>query len=204
MDVKTIGTKLPGKHLCLSRRAVLILALLATAWVPGRAAAQAPTAIPDYPGQVMLIKNTVTAVNHGNITGNYTVLRDLACESFRQRNTAGDLAQLFVSLRQKKLDLSPILVTEPQLTEHPQQDQHGRLQLVGFFPTRPQAVQFVLVFRPVDGGWMIDDISLGVAPIETVVQHQRPPQTARQAQRLPYAPTAQQPGSYGGPPTGYR
>lgn len=204
MDVKTIGTKRLDQRRCMPKLAVLTLAALVTAWAPGSAAAQAPTAIPDSPGQVMLIKNTVTAVNHGNITGNYTVLRDLACESFRQRNTAGDLAQLFVSLRQKKLDLSPILVTEPQLTEHPQQDQHGRLQLVGFFPTRPQAVQFVLVFRPVDGGWMIDDISLGVAPIETVVQQQRPPQTARQAQRLPYAPTTQWPGDYGRPPTGYR
>ena len=46
----------------------------------------------------------------------------------------------------------------------------GRLQLVGQFPTRPQAVQFALVFQHVGGGWMIDEISLRVAAAET-----RPP-----------------------------
>jgi len=136
----------------------------------------------------MLIKNTVTAVNHGTITGNYTVLRDLACEQFRRRNTAADLASTFARLKQKNLDLSPILVTHPQLTRRPAHDNHGRLHLVGFFPTRPKAVRFALAFRPVNGGWMIDDVTLGVAPIESVVP-QHPDQ--RSAQRRRPTPTAQ-------------
>jgi hypothetical protein len=180
-----------------SQGRVLLFALLAAGCLSGGAAAQPPTAIPDHPGRVMLIKNTVTAVNHGNITGNYTVLRDLACEQFRRRNTASDLAQTFAGLRQRDLDLSPILLTEPQLTQSPRQDSYGRLQLVGYFPTRPKAVRFVLIFRPVDGGWMIDDVSLGVAAIESVVQ-QPARQPASQDRHPAFAPTIQRLPGYTG------
>lgn len=183
-----LGTKSANPLCCPSQRRVLVFAWLAAGCLCGGAEAQPPTAIPDYPGQVMLIKNTVTAVNHGNITGNYTVLRDLACEQFRRRNTAGDLAQTFAGLRQRNLDLSPILVTEPQLNQPPERDRYGRLQLVGYFPTRPKAVRFMLIFRPVDGGWMIDEVSLGVAPTESVVQ-QPALQPASQDRHSASAPT---------------
>ena len=35
------------------------------------------------------------AVNHGNLTGNYTVLRDLGSDRFRQQNDAARLAAVF-------------------------------------------------------------------------------------------------------------
>ncbi|MEO8493923.1 MAG: hypothetical protein ABI614_02555 [Planctomycetota bacterium] len=70
------------------------------------------------------------------------------------------------------------------MTQQPGTDQQGRFHLVGYFPTRPQAVQFALTFVPVSGGWMIDEISIGVKPIESIVQvQQRAPQT-------PLPPTA--------------
>jgi hypothetical protein len=112
----------------------------------------------------MLIRNTLTLVNHGNLTGNYTVLRDLASDNFRRRNTAADLSATFANLRQQKLDLSPILVIEPQLTQAPAELAPGRWQLVGEFPTRPKSVQFALVFVRVETGWMIDEVALRVTP----------------------------------------
>ena len=133
-----------------------------------RIAAQQPPW--DQAAQLMLIRNTLTLVNHGNLTGNYTVLRDLASENFRRRYTAADLAATFANLRQQKLDLSPILVIDPQLPQPPAEVAPGRWQLVGSFPTRPQSVQFALVFVRVEAGWMIDEVSLRVAPAES-----RPP-----------------------------
>ena len=73
----------------------------------------------DPAAQLMLIRNTITLINHGNLTGNYTVVRDLASEDFRRRNSAAELAATFANLRQQKLDLSPILVIDPQLAEPP-------------------------------------------------------------------------------------
>ena len=187
MDVRNAITKPLGRGLSASR-SLTILMLIAACVAHEDAAAQAPSAIPEYPGQVMLIKNTLTAVNHGNITGNYTVLRDLASAQFRQQNTAADLAVAFAKLRQQKLDLSPILVTEPKLTGAPAIDEfRGRLQLVGYVPTRPRAVQFALIFQHVKDGWVIDEISVVVAPTESVVGPQRTPQPPQ------YTPRAQQP-----------
>lgn len=161
---------------------------------PSLASGQSPASGPpnpnlDGPAQLMLIRNTLTLVNHGNLTGNYTVLRDLATAQFRQRNTAADLAATFANLRQEKLDLSPVLVIQPQLTHLPE-IVGGRLQLAGFFPTRPQAVQFALAFQQVEAGWMIDEVSLRIAPAQTHPQHVTPikPSAASPSAAAEYRP----------------
>ena len=203
MDATTAITKRSGWSLCFPRR-LAVLTLVSACLSLDDAAAQAPFALPDYPGQVMLIKNTLTAVNHGNLTGNYTVLRDLASEQFRRRNTAGDLAATFASLRQQKLDLSPILVTEPRLTERPATDPQRRLQLVGYVPTRPQAVRFALIFQQINGSWAIDEISVAVAPIESVAGPQRTPQLPQYAPPAQQPRTAQEPNTYARQGVSYR
>jgi hypothetical protein len=110
----------------------------------------------------MLVKNVLTAVNHGNITGNYTVLRDLGSAGFREKNTAAQLATIFRNLREQKVDLSPILILDPQFTQAPALNQAGQLEVVGFFPTQPLHVRFGLAFQRVEAGWMIHTISIGV------------------------------------------
>ena len=42
-----------------------------------------------------LIRSSLLALHHANVTGNYTVLRDLSAPSFRSRNTAADLSGSF-------------------------------------------------------------------------------------------------------------
>ena len=175
---------------------IIALTLVTASLLPNDAVAQAPS-VPGYAGQVMLIKNTIVAVNHGNITGNYTVLRDLASERFRKQNTASDLATTFASMRKQKLDLSPILVTEPQLTQQPAEDKfRGRLQLVGYFSTRPQAVRFALIFQHIQGGWVIDEISVAIGPTESVTRSQGLPPVPSQDRRNPAPRAAQRPPSF--------
>ena len=130
-------------------------------------ATQAPQRDPQRDVPVMLVRNAVTAVNHGNLTGNYTVLRDLGGLAFRERNSAAQLAAIFQRLRDQKVDLSPILVHDPVFTEPPAINRAGQLQLVGFFPTQPLRIQFRLAFQRVQGGWMIDEIGIGAAPVRT-------------------------------------
>jgi hypothetical protein len=127
---------------------------------------------------VMLVRNAVTAVNHGNLTGNYTVLRDLGGPAFRERNSAAQLAVIFQQLREQKTDLSPILVLDPQFSEAPGMNAAGQLQLVGSFPSQPLRVHFRLAFQQVEGGWAIDTVAIGTAA---------PPQNAA-AQGYPPAP----------------
>ena len=143
----------------LSRRLLPMVAIVVSVQT---AVAQSPA--PQRPNnvEIMLVKNALTAVNHGNITGNYTVLRDLGSAGFRAKNNAAQLSAIFQDLRRRKVDLSPILVLDPQFTRAPTVEQSGQLQLVGFFATQPLQVHFSLAFQRVDGGWMIDTVSLGV------------------------------------------
>lgn len=122
--------------------------------------AQSPPRDPQLDIQEMLIKNAITAVNHGNLTGNYTVLRDLGGPAFREKNSDARLATIFQKLRDQKSDLSPILVLQPVYSERPMIDQAGELNLVGFFPTQPLQIQFRLAFQRVGNGWMIDSVSI--------------------------------------------
>ena len=138
-----------------------LLAVIVVAAVVQTAVSQSPP--PPRPGDVeaMLVKNVLTAVNHGNITGNYTVLRDLGSAGFREKNTASQLATIFRNLREQKVDLSPVLILDPQFTQAPALNQAGQLELVGFFPTQPLQVRFGLAFQRVEAGWMIHTISIG-------------------------------------------
>lgn len=122
----------------------------------------------NYPVLSTLVKNALVALNHANLTGNYTVLRDLASEGLRQRTTAADLANIFADHRRKRYDLSPILGVDPQFTTPPAEISPGRLRLVGFFPTKPMAVHFAVVYERSVEGWGIDEISVAMAPVETL------------------------------------
>ncbi len=134
----------------------------------------------------MLVRNALTAVNHGNLTGNYTVLRDLGAPSFRERNSAAQLAAIYQRLREQKVDLSPTLIHDPVFTEPPAINQAGQLQLTGFFPTQPLQIKFRLAFQRVQGGWMIDAVGIGAAPPPARVAEAAP---ANQANRPPEAYT---------------
>lgn len=111
----------------------------------------------------MLVKNALAALNHANITGNYTVLRDLGTEDFRRRNSAADLATAFAAHRQKHYDLSPILCVAPQFTPESGEVAPGRLQFVGSFPTQPEAVHFTVVYARGAAGWALDEVTVGMA-----------------------------------------
>jgi len=157
--------------------AVALIATLAAPTIDTRA--QAPPSPPSQPAPVVqpatqqdqqrtaaviLVKNAILAVNHGNLTGNYTVLRDLASSGFRERNSAADLAGIFQNIRQQKIDLSPIVVLEPALTP-PRISQNGELILEGHFASQPLRINFQLAFlKSNTSGWMIHAVSLNAAP----------------------------------------
>ena len=118
----------------------------------------------------LLIKNALISVNQGNLTGNYTVLRDLASPGFRERNSAADLAKIFAGLREQKIDLSPIVLLDPVITQSKFNKEQQQLRMAGFFPSAPEQVKFDLTFQMINpGGWMIHTVSVGTAPVETQV-----------------------------------
>ena len=115
----------------------------------------------------LLIKNALISVNQGNLTGNYTVLRDLASPGFRERNSASDLGSIFANLRQKKIDLSPIVLLDPVITQSKFAKEQNQLRLAGYFPSEPVQIKFDLIFQMANpGGWMIHGVSIGTEAVE--------------------------------------
>src|SRR5262249_57425122 len=84
----------------------------------------------DRNGVLILIRETLLALDQANKTGNYTVLRDLGSPDF-QANTAARLAEIFAQQRKDNVDLSGGAVIQPQLTLLPQIEANGMMHMAG-------------------------------------------------------------------------
>jgi hypothetical protein len=73
----------------------------------------------DRNGVLILIRESLLALDQANKTGNYTVLRDLGSPAF-QANSAARLSEIFAKQRNDNVDLSGVVVIDPQLTLLPQ------------------------------------------------------------------------------------
>ena len=112
----------------------------------------------------MLIKLAVTALNQANITGNYSVLHDMGAPAFQSANSPEKLAQIYGPLRARQLDLSPILIFQPKLFQKPEMNAEGMIRVTGFFPTKPERVNFDLIFQPVNAKWRLFGIAVEPTP----------------------------------------
>lgn len=176
--------------------AVLVLCGGGGAWAQSKAPAATPKpAQPAQPqpaqidrnGVLILVRGSMLALHQANITGNYTVLRDLGAPGFQSANTAARLAEIFASQRAQKLDLSGIATLEPQLTQLPQITPNGLMHMAGFFPSVPLQVNFELLYAPVQGQWRLMGISVNlgqsgpVAPEVSAADPKNPPAPAEPA-----------------------
>jgi hypothetical protein len=119
------------------------------------------TAKPPIPGNHqlgILIQTAVVAVSQANMTGNYSVLHDMASPEFQKANPPQKLAKIFADVR--KIDLTPVIIFSPVLAKHPAIDDKNMLRLTGYYETSPQRVLFDLLFQPVQGHWRLFGISI--------------------------------------------
>lgn len=130
--------------------------------VPKATAPASP--IPGGAALSVLIRRTLLTLNDANMSGNYSVLRDLASPAFQAANNPAKLATVFDKLRSRNLDLAAILLFDPKLVRQPQITENGMLRLSGFLPTRPQQVNFDMLFQNVSGRWRLFGIAVTVAP----------------------------------------
>ena len=132
--------------------------------VPAAAPQAAPAKMPEAETLIILIRSSLLAVHHGNVTGNYTVLRDLAAPGFQAANSAARLGAIFANLRDQGVDLSVAALLTPQITQGPTITPQGMLGLAGVIPAQPLQLQFQLVFQPVDNRWRLFGVSVTTAP----------------------------------------
>ena len=122
-----------------------------------------PVNMPSPDVLVMMVRAALTAVNQANFTENYSVLRGMTTPVLQTRVSAEQLGRAFVDLRKQNLDLSPALVLAPEFTEQPKLTSAGALMLKGIFPSRPLRINFAIEYLPIDGFWMIDQLSVSAS-----------------------------------------
>ena len=124
---------------------------------------QPPASVMPVPGELELSKliwSTMTAVDHANQAGNYSVLRDLSAPGFQINNDAAKLAEIFASIRASGVDLSNTLLLAPSYTAAPAIVSENVLRVQGFFGLRPTAIDFDLYYQWVQGKWRLFGVSL--------------------------------------------
>lgn len=126
---------------------------------PPQAPSKPDITVPDEQVIVTLVFSTLIALNQANMTGNYAVFRELGAPGFQVANSSARLTDIFAPLRNRKLDLSPILLLKIQLLNKPEIDANGMLRVTGYFPTRPERVNFDLLYQLVQGQWRLFGIA---------------------------------------------
>jgi hypothetical protein len=183
----------------------VLFRLAIAAWVfgagPCAAQQQAPAPAPNAPNPrqvtitiaalAALIKGTVTALDQANLTGNYSVLRDLGTPLFREKYDQAALTQAFSDLRARKLDLSPALLVTPNLKRPEFKD--GEMILTGYFPGQPLNIAFDLRFAQFDGVWRLAWIGVDAVPpaneaMAAVMAPAQPRAPVKTARKLSWKP----------------
>jgi hypothetical protein len=141
------------------------------------ASAQPTLAIPPAEVLLVLIRTTLIALNQAVQTGNFTVLRDLGAPSF-QASTPTQLGLAFADLRNRNIDLSPVVVVTPEVSETPSISPDNILRLVGQFPTSPLQIRFQLLFQPVNGQWRLYGLAVDTPPAPQASTEPAPPAPA--------------------------
>lgn len=126
------------------------------------ATANAQTILAPQPEALLsMIRSTLTALDHANKANNYTVMRELGGPEL-QKLSAVQLSETFSNLRTSQIDLSPVAIVTPQLTEPPAITAQSLLILVGYFPTKPLQLRFQIVFQPVEGRWRLYGLNVNL------------------------------------------
>lgn len=114
----------------------------------------------------MLVRTTIVALHHANVTANYSVLHDLGDRRFQATFSQVVLADMFREFRERGVNLAPAVLFDAQLDGEPRLTEDGLLRVVGHFPTAPQQIVFDLIYRSEDGMWRIDGINVGTRPAD--------------------------------------
>lgn len=129
-----------------------------------------PISAQPVPGELELIKliwSTMVAVDQGNRSGNYSVLRDLSATGFQINNDPAQLAQIFAGIRGSRIDLANSLLVAPTYTGGPQLTQADIFRVQGFFALRPIAINFDLQYQWQQGRWKLFGIQVAPHPMAT-------------------------------------
>jgi hypothetical protein len=128
---------------------------------------------------LQLVRTTLIALHQANITGNYTVFRDLGSPSFQQKNTNSQLSEVFGPLRKSGVALDAVALFDPNIV-NAEITADKMLQIDATLATKPVPVRFELFFQNVEGAWRLYTIVLGPDKAAIAAAGQKPAATSTQ------------------------
>ena len=121
-----------------------------------------PTPAPEI--LLVMVRTALIALDQANKANNYSVLYGLGGPDLRA-NSPEKLSEMFAGVRNAKVDLQPVVVLTPQITEAPRVGANGVLVLNGLFPSQPMQIRFQIAYQPADGIWKLAGINLSLVPV---------------------------------------
>ena len=118
--------------------------------------------LPKRDAFIMMARTVMIAVHHANLTGNYSVLRELGSPDFQNRNSTATLSDRFSGFRKGRINLGPVALFVPRLTQPAKYVKPGIIVLSGYFPTKPTQIKFDLYFQIVRGAWRLHEIQISL------------------------------------------
>lgn len=128
---------------------------------------QPPASVRPTPSQIELSKllwATVVSVDSANRSGNYSVLRDLAAQSFQIENNPARLAEIFAGIRNSRIDLTNALLVPPTYTQAPVMLREDVFRVTGYFQIRPVSLSFDVLYQWEQGQWKL--LGIDIKPVE--------------------------------------
>lgn len=179
MSIQSAQKHMKHKFLLLALAlAAPMAALPGQAWAqpaPGVAPPPSPMPVPNELELAKLIWSTMSAVDHANVSGNYSVLRDLSAPAFQINNDAARLAKIFESLRAANVDLSNTMLLAPTYRVAPVILSPDVLHVQGFFGLRPTAIGFDLYYQWLQGRWRLYGVQIVPATMANIQPGATPP-----------------------------
>lgn len=126
--------------------------------------------VPSQLDLARLLWGTMAALDQANLSGNYSVMRDIGSTSFQVQNSAAQLSDTFRYLREQRIDLSSTFLVAPEFTQPPMMVSADVMRLQGVFGLRPISIQFDIFYQWSAGRWKVYGIGLQPLTLTNVQQ----------------------------------
>lgn len=117
------------------------------------------------------VQSAVLALHQANITGNYSVLRELAHKDVQSKLSAADYAIAFRKIRAAHLDLSSVLDERMNFFSQPRIIAHKSLWAEGWFRSRSGWIEFNVILLRDANRWRLVNVSVAAVTQQTLLKH---------------------------------
>ena len=134
----------------------------------------AKVAVPKPETLLALIRLHLIGLDQAIKAKDFRVLHAISAPGLQAKLTPKQLAAAFAKFFSRRTDFAATAITTPQITESPAILQGNILNIVGYFPTRPERIEFHMQFEPADRQWKLRGMNVSAKPIVPATSHAAP------------------------------